>query len=107
MIEWIRQQICGTQSAFRTGEAVVLTDGNQIPSDTMMVITRIFATRKSRTTMIECSWTEGDPSSTKKSVFSENKLKPFDWNSALDNLYRLRKEESSADVESYKGVLNR
>lgn len=72
LIEKIRCHIFGPRSRFKPGDAVQLQEGEQL-----MVVTRIYTSRKMSQPIIECHWSEG--STRRMNMFVERALKPFDW----------------------------
>lgn len=61
-------------SRFKVGESVQLVSGNEL-----MVVTKIYKESKIDYPLIECVWFEAHSKTSRRGIFSEEQLIPFDW----------------------------
>jgi uncharacterized protein YodC (DUF2158 family) len=73
MLKIVRWLI-GPVSQFRVGESVQHKSGNEL-----MVVVKIYSSRKMSQPLIECQWYDSETKSSRKNLFPEVDLKPFDW----------------------------
>ncbi len=69
--------LLGHSSTFKVDDSVQLSDGYHL-----MIVTRISSNRKMKQPFVECLWYETTTKWTKKELFAETTLKPFEWSKA-------------------------
>lgn len=77
----LRAWLVSPRPKFKIGDCV-----QQIGSDSLMVVVKIYSSRRLPHILIECKWSESGTNITRINLFQEDQLVLFDWNAALKNL---------------------
>jgi uncharacterized protein YodC (DUF2158 family) len=73
----IRTRLFGPKSKFKLGDSVEIEDGGSL-----MVVIEVITNSHLKEPILNCKWYDEHTKSDRTNLFSESKLKPFDWHKA-------------------------